>query len=61
MGIGDICGAGCGQQAADASRIHAIKRPDIGRRLAHQTGQPSLGGWVAHRLGESGRRDGEAP
>jgi hypothetical protein len=60
VGVDYIRRPGCCEEASDARGVHAAQSHNIRCRLADQTCEAGLAGWVAHGLRERRRRDGDA-
>jgi len=60
MGIDDVRCSACGEQPADIGRIHPAEVDNVGCRLPDQARQPGLPVRPPDRLGQCGRRNGDA-
>jgi hypothetical protein len=60
MRVDHVGRPGCGEEAPDSDGVHAVQSHNVCCRLAEQTCESGLAGWVAHRLCEGSRGDGDA-
>jgi len=60
MGIDDVRCSACREQPADIGRVHSAEVDNVGCRLPDQARQPGLPVRPPDRLGQRGRRNGDA-
>ena len=60
MGIDDVRCSARREQPADIGRVHSAEVDNVGRRLSDQARQPGLPVRRPDRLGQCGRRNGDA-